>query len=95
VIFNKDCIGRIYADSTSGSYIIILPSGKQYSSKNPQEDWTLELLDVEAAFLNSELDMNIFIEWSQEMVELEYITQKEKAEYCIQLTRPMYGNIDS
>jgi hypothetical protein len=54
----------------------------------------LELFDVEAAFLNSELDTEVFIEWPQGILELGFITQKEEEENCIQLTKAMYGNID-
>jgi hypothetical protein len=55
----------------------------------------LELFDVEAAFLNSELDTEVYIEWPEGMVELGFITPQEKEEYCIRLTKAMYGNIDS
>jgi hypothetical protein len=54
----------------------------------------LVLSDVKAAFLNSELDTEVCIEWHQGMVELEFITPKEKEEYCRQLTKAMYGNIE-
>ena len=53
------------------------------------------MFDVEAAFLNAELDQPTYIEWPQGMEELGFISEEEKLEYCIQLTKAMYGNIDS
>jgi hypothetical protein len=42
--------------------------------KFPLDEWKLELLDVEAAFLNSELDTEVYIEWPQGMVGLGFTT---------------------
>ena len=53
------------------------------------------MFDVEAAFLNEELEAQCFIEWPQGMEEFGFITNKEKLEYCIELKKAMYGNIDS
>jgi hypothetical protein len=61
----------------------------------PKEEWTLEMFDVEAAFLNADLEHKQFIEWPKGMDELGYITPEEKLKYCIELTKAMYGNIDS
>jgi hypothetical protein len=66
-----------------------------YKELFPEEDWILELFDVEAAFLNSEVENETYIEWPEGMVELGFITEKEKQEYCIRLKKAMYGNIDA
>jgi hypothetical protein len=60
------------------------------------EGWIIELIDIEAAFLNAELepDRLIFAEWPEGMVELGFITEEERKEFCINLTRPMYGGVD-
>ena len=66
-----------------------------YLTHNKEEDWILEMFDVEAAFLNADLEHQQFIDWPLGMVELGFITQQEKEEYCIELQKAMYGNIDS
>jgi hypothetical protein len=49
-----------------------------YNHKFPSDEWKLERFDVEATFLNSEPDTEVFIEWPQGMVELGFITPQEK-----------------
>jgi hypothetical protein len=58
-----------------------------YNHKFPSDEWKLELFDVEATFLMSELDTEIFIKWPQGMAELGSITRKETEEYCRRLTK--------
>jgi hypothetical protein len=43
------------------------------------------MFDVGAAFLNAEIENEIFIEWLSGIVELGLITKEGKEEYCIQL----------
>ncbi len=57
--------------------------------------WILEMFDVEAAFLNADLDRPMYVEWPEGMVELGFMTQEEVEKYCIQLDRAMYGNVDA
>jgi Reverse transcriptase (RNA-dependent DNA polymerase) len=63
--------------------------------KDASNKWKLEMFDVEAAFLNADLDQHVYIEWPEGMEELGFINQTEKKFHCIQLTKAMYGNIDS
>jgi hypothetical protein len=60
------------------------------------DGWIDEMIDIEAAFLNADLDSDtpIYAEWPEGMVELGFITEEERAENCIELTRPMYGGVD-
>jgi Reverse transcriptase (RNA-dependent DNA polymerase) len=46
-------------------------------------------------FLNAEVDKQVFIEWPQGMLKLGFITEEDKVNKCIALTKAMYGNIDS
>ena len=47
------------------------------------EGWTIEMIDIEAAFLNAELDSDrpIFAEWPEGMVELGFILEEERKEF--------------
>ncbi|KAI2492351.1 GAG-pre-integrase domain [Fragilaria crotonensis] len=60
------------------------------------EKWTVEMIDIEAAFLNAELesDKPVYAEWPEGMVDLGFITEGERQKYCIRLTRAMYGGVD-
>jgi hypothetical protein len=52
-------------------------------------------VDFKAAFLNVDLDMKCFIEWPEGIQEFGFINGAEKQQYCIELKKAMYGNIDS
>jgi hypothetical protein len=41
------------------------------------ENWVLESFNVEAAFLNSNLEAKVYIEWPEGMLELGLITQED------------------
>ena len=53
------------------------------------------MIDIEAAFLNADLDTPCYAEWPEGMVELGYMTKEEAKKYCIKLTSAMYGNVDA
>ena len=53
------------------------------------------MFDVEAAFLNAELETPMYLEWPESMKELGFITEKEERKKCIKLVRSMYGNVDA
>jgi Reverse transcriptase (RNA-dependent DNA polymerase)/Zinc knuckle len=61
-----------------------------------KEGWTIEMIDIEAAFLNAELesDRPVYAEWPEGMVELGFISEDERKTNCIKLTRAMYGGVD-
>ena len=62
--------------------------------KNNKE-WKCEMFDVEAAFLNAELEIPMYLEWPEEIQKLGFITEEEKKTKCIKLIRSMYGNVDA
>ena len=49
-----------------------------------EDDWLLEVIDAEAAFLEADLDKSMYIERPTGMVELGFITEDEKREYVIE-----------
>jgi hypothetical protein len=59
------------------------------------EDWTVECLDIEAAFLEGDIDEPIYIEFPEGMDELGFVTEKEMHTHCIELGKSMYGNVDA
>jgi hypothetical protein len=60
-----------------------------------REDWTVECLDIEAAFLEGDIDEPIYIELPEGMDELGFVTTEEMQTHCIELGKSMYGNVDA
>jgi Reverse transcriptase (RNA-dependent DNA polymerase) len=61
----------------------------------PQVEWVSETFDVEVAFLNALLKNPVYIEWPKGLKELVLLSQGKTNNTCAELTRTMYGNIDS
>ena len=59
------------------------------------EGWRCEMFDVEAAFLNAELENAMYLKWPEGMKELGFITEEQEKNECIKLVRSMYGNVDA
>jgi hypothetical protein len=66
--------------------------GAQVDNPNP---WVLEMFDVEAAFLNADPGVKIFIKVPEAMVKLGMISQEEADGTCFRLLKTMYGNVDA
>ena len=60
-----------------------------------KEGWVIELVDIEAAFLEGNLARHMFLEWPEGMVEMGFITEEERRDCCILLSKGMYGNHDA
>jgi Reverse transcriptase (RNA-dependent DNA polymerase) len=61
----------------------------------PRDEWVLETFDVEVAFLNALLSNPVYIEWPKGLKELGLLSKEECDNTCAELTRALYGNIDS
>ena len=59
------------------------------------DDWTIVVIDITAAFLEGKMDIETFIEIPDGMVELGFVTQKDRQEKIIRLLKSMYGNVDA
>ena len=55
--------------------------------------WELEMFDIEAAFLNADIETRMFVNWPAGLEELGFITPEEREKYCIELGKSMYGDI--
>ena len=80
----------VATDTAIRLLIVIFLHMKKFAKKTK---WVLEMFDVEAAFLNAEIDQRMFIEFPQGMEELGFIEPGERDKYCIELNRTMYGDI--
>ena len=66
-----------------------------YTLYKYNEGWRCEMFDVEAAFLNAELENPMYLQWPDKMMELGFINQDQMQNQCIKLVRSMYGNVDA
>ena len=57
--------------------------------------WKCEIFDVDAAFLNANLETAMYLRWPEGMKELGFITEFEQQNKYNKLVRSMYGNIDA
>ena len=64
-----------------------------YFSKD--SGWVCEIFDVEAAFLEPYIDIEMYIDKPDGIVELGFISEEQKRTTCVQLRRSMYGNVDT
>jgi hypothetical protein len=57
--------------------------------------WGVEMIDIEAAFLEADLDEDIYIEWPEGLAEFGYFTNEEMENECLKLEKAMYGCVQS
>ena len=62
---------------------------------NKKNGWTMENCDIEAAFLESDMDNDLFIEPHPAMVTCGFMTEDERKKMAIKLIKSMYGNVDA
>ena len=60
-----------------------------------QKEWTIEVIDIEAAFLEGEITEPTFIHFLEGMEQFGFIQEGKRDQYCIELKKSMYGNVDA
>jgi Reverse transcriptase (RNA-dependent DNA polymerase). len=56
-----------------------------------KKGWRIDVVDIEASFLNADLDEVIYVEWPEGVLELGYVTEEITKKYCIRSRKAMYG----
>ena len=51
------------------------------------DGWIAELYDVEGAFIHPNMEVEIYIEWPEGIVDLRIISEEFLREYCILLVK--------
>jgi hypothetical protein len=59
------------------------------------KDFVCEIVDVEAAFLEADMDEQIYIEWPEGVAEFGYETDETIHRDCILLDKAMYGTVQA
>jgi hypothetical protein len=59
------------------------------------KNWVCEIVDVEAAFLNADLDEDLFIDYSNGVVDFGFETKQTTQDFCILLDKAMYGAVQA
>ena len=57
--------------------------------------WVCEVIDVEASFLEADLDEIIYIEWPDGVVEFGFELERDTHQTCILLNKAMYGIVQA
>ena len=66
--------------------------GTETDNQNPS---VLEMFDVQAAFLNAEPGVDVYIKVPEAMIRLGMVTEEEAGRTCYKLLKTMYGNVDA
>ena len=79
--------------ATNTTIRVVLCTALEIRNKN--HDWKIQMVDVEAAFLNAEVDTDVFIEMPEGLGE--YLDSKNKTvrDSVIRLKRAQYGLVQS
>jgi hypothetical protein len=57
--------------------------------------WVCELIEVEAAFLEADLDEDIYMEWPEGILEFGFENEATTTKNCILLEKAMYGTVQA
>jgi hypothetical protein len=60
-----------------------------------KKNWVCEIVDVEAAFLNADLDEDLYIEYPEGVVEFGFESEATTRSNCILLDKAMYGAVQA
>ena len=58
------------------------------------DDFQAEMIDITAEFLEGTIKVPTFIDWPEGMQDLGFALQDNIDNFCIQLLKSMYGNVD-
>ena len=86
-----DFTERFSPVATSTSLRIQIYINLKYYDKG----WRTKSCDIEAAFLEAGMDIEMFIEPHPAMVICGFMTEEERKNTAIQLMKSMYGNVDA
>ena len=67
----------------------------QADHKDDTKRFHIEVIDIEAAFLEGEAKTRNFLEFPDGLLELGFVTQEESKTHCIEQLKSMYGNVDA
>lgn len=62
---------------------------------NQDKGWECDVIDIEAAFLEGEIDTPSYLDWPDGIELLGFIAPEEKKTTCIKLVKSIYGNVDA
>jgi Reverse transcriptase (RNA-dependent DNA polymerase) len=77
-----DCSESFALVASDTSIRVIVAMFLYYHHRDKKSTWDLEMFDVEAAFLNADLDKQVFIKWPQGILDLGLITEEDKVNKC-------------
>ena len=79
--------------ATNTTIKVVLATALSQATKH--SDWIIEMVDVEAAFLNAKVDTDVFIEMPEGLKEYQYSMGVDLGDTVIKLKRAQYGLVQS
>ena len=79
--------------ATNTTIRVVLAISLEYQQKH--NDWVIEMVDVEAAFLNALVDTDVYIEMPDRLSEYLDKSDKSVGDSVIKLKRAQYGLVQS
>ena len=66
-------------------------------SKDDAMNWIIEMIDIEAAFLNADIEKGstLIIEWPEGMYDYRLASRDDIRDYCLKCDKAMYGAVGS
>ena len=59
------------------------------------KDWTIEVIDVKAAFLEANLEEAVYFDWPEGVIKLGFEGTNKVQNNCIRLNKAMYGTVQA
>jgi Reverse transcriptase (RNA-dependent DNA polymerase)/gag-polypeptide of LTR copia-type/Zinc knuckle len=59
------------------------------------DGWEVEMLDIEAAFLEAQLDEDVHISWPEGLAMFGFVNREETEDTCLRLEKAMYGTVQA
>ena len=90
-----DFIGSFVPVATDASMQMIFTLSLYKWDMFKDKRFVCQIIDVEAAFLEGDMDEQIYIEWQDGVLEFDFETQETMKNKCIRLEKTLYGTVQA
>ncbi len=91
----KETFSPVATETSTRMVILIYLYGVDGLPEAPDIIYVIDMIDIEAAFLEGDLPKPVYIEFPPGLLEAGLITEEEAKNECIELTGGMYGSPES
>ena len=91
----KDTFSPVASETSTRMAISIYLYGEKGLPENTDIKFNIDMIDIEAAFLEGKLPKPVYIEFPPGLLEVGMISEEESKTKCIELSGGMYGSPES